>query len=91
MCRFGAVFAVDRNVVGDVDGVKRDRLHAMRFSWGANTPELFRSATIFGMVADIATVPAALLAIAVVIAIDARQDERGKAASGMGRSGMADC
>jgi hypothetical protein len=46
---------------------------SVRMSWEARTPETFKAATAAGMLAEVLTVLAALLALAVVIAIDARQ------------------
>jgi hypothetical protein len=46
---------------------------------GVDSPESFRAATIAGMFGEAATIIAALLALAVVIGIDARQMQRAKA------------
>jgi hypothetical protein len=52
---------------------------AVRSSWAVQSPESLRVATQISMVADVLSLPTALLAFAVVSAIDARQTARAEA------------
>jgi hypothetical protein len=52
---------------------------SVRMAWAVNSPESLRSATVMSMVDAAVTIPAALLAIAVVSAIDSRQMARAEA------------
>jgi hypothetical protein len=45
----------------------------------ATSPEAFRAASVASMIAEVATILAAMLALAVVIAIEARQTARAEA------------
>jgi hypothetical protein len=52
---------------------------AVRLNWAVNSPETLRSASAVGMIAEVGTIIAALFALAVVFAIDARQTARAEA------------
>jgi hypothetical protein len=52
---------------------------SVRMAWAVNSPESLRAATIAGMIAEVANIVAAILAVAVVISIDARQTARAEA------------
>ncbi|MBI3409590.1 MAG: DUF4328 domain-containing protein [Planctomycetes bacterium] len=52
---------------------------SVQATFAVNSPETLRAATIAGMVAEVATIIAAIFALAVVVAIDARQRDRAEA------------
>jgi hypothetical protein len=52
---------------------------SMRMSWAVTSPESLQSATAAGMAAEVASIIAALLTLAVVSTIDARQTARAEA------------
>jgi hypothetical protein len=52
---------------------------SVRMAWSVNSPETLLTATAAGMIAEVASIIAALLALSVVFAIDARQSARASA------------